>query len=191
MNDQKQFQEALTHDLNALATLKVKTLSGKQVYIPYLKMMGRIYLLLCVLAIAIVKLSVLVGFHMNRSALFAILNKVVFINLIPLFFLLCGLGQGFILWTAIQSELKSAPFIQTLMKHYLKCYLMLYGLLLLIGIVVFRLNDLEMLLMGTVVFSLVLSIFFFNMEAQRLGQGVLIQQIERLFSQAKAAKRSD
>ncbi|KTD47493.1 hypothetical protein Lqui_2419 [Legionella quinlivanii] len=174
-----------------LATLKVKTLSGNQVYIPYLKMVGKIYLLLCVLAIGLVKLLVLMGFHMNRSALLDIMSEVVLYNLIPLFFLLCGLGRGFILWVAIESELKSAPFIRALMKHYLKCYLTFYALLLLIGIALFRLDDLEMLLMGAIVFSLVLSLFIFNMEAQRLGQSVLIQQIERLFSQAKAAKRSD
>ncbi|WP_133129142.1 hypothetical protein [Legionella quinlivanii] len=128
---------------------------------------------------------------MNRSALLDIMSEVVLYNLIPLFFLLCGLGRGFILWVAIESELKSAPFIRALMKHYLKCYLTFYALLLLIGIALFRLDDLEMLLMGAIVFSLVLSLFIFNMEAQRLGQSVLIQQIERLFSQAKAAKRSD
>lgn len=191
MNNLEQFQEALTHDLNSLSKLKVRTLPAGQVYIPYLKMMGIIYLTLCVLAVGVVRLCVLVGFHVNRTSLLSIMNEAFLYNLIPIFFLMVGLSQGFILWSSIKSELKSAPYIRALMKHYLKCYLILYTSLLLVAIILFQLDDLEMLLMGDVLFSLVLSIFFFNMESQRLGQGVLIRQIEKLFSRAKATKGSE
>lgn len=190
MNNLEQFQEALTHDLNSLSELKVKAQSPAQVYIPYLKLMGVIYLLLCALAVGIVTLCVLVGFHVNRASLLSIMNEVFLYNLIPMFFLMFGLSQGFILWSSIKSELRSAPYIQVFMKHYLKCYCFLYTLLLLAAIVLFQLDDLEMLLMGDAVISIVLFIFFFNMECQRLGQGVLIRQLEKLFSYAKTIRDS-
>lgn len=191
MINQEQFQEALTQDLNSLSKFKIKTLSATDVYIPYLKMVGIIYFILCGLSVGVVKLFVLLGFHLNRTSFISIMNEAILYNLIPLFFLMLGLSQAFILWSAIKSELKSAPYIQALMKYYLKCYCILYTILILVFIVFFQLDDLEMIFPFTSVTSLVLFMFFFNMENQRFGQGVLIKQLEKLFSHAKALKDSD
>lgn len=191
MTNQEQFQKALTDDLTSFGLLKIKNLSVAQVYIPYLKMIGSIYLILCILAIVAVKLCVLLGFHVNRNSLLSIINDACLYNLIPLFFIMFGLGQGFILWSAIKSELKSTPFIRALMRHYLKCYCIIYVVLIFIFIVLLQCDDLAMIFPFTSLISMVLFMFFFNMENQRLGQGVLIDQLVKLFSHTKTLKDSD
>lgn len=191
MNNQEQFQKALTEDLNSIGNIKLKPLSARQVYLPYLKTMGFLYLILCGLAVMVVKLSVLFGFHVNRTSLLSIMNASLLYNLIPISFLMLGFSQGFIFWSAIKSELKSTPFIQQLMKHFFKCYCILYASLLLVFIVVLKCDDLTMIFPFTCLISMVLFMFFFNMENQRLWQGVLLDQLVMLFSFARAHKKSD
>lgn len=191
MINQEQFQEALSQDLNSIGNIKLKTLSAGEIYLPYLKTMGTLYLILCGLGLMVVKLCVLVGFHLNRTSLLSIMNASFLYNLIPICFLMLGFSQGFILWSAIESELKSTPFIRALMTHFFRCYCILYTALLLVFIVVLRCDDLTMIFPFTSLISMVLFMFFFNMENQRLCQGVLVDQLVMLFSSVRARKDMD
>lgn len=191
MINQEHFQKALTEDLNSIGNLKVKTLSAGEVYWPYFKTMGSIYLILCCLGILVVELCVFGGFHLNRNSLWSIMNASFLYNLIPVIFLMLGFSHGFIIWRAIKSQLKSTPFIQELMYYFLQCYCILYSILLLVFVVVLRCEDLTMIFPFTSLLSMVLFMFFFNMENQRLWQGVLIDQLVILFSSARAVKNRD
>lgn len=180
------FQEALTHDLNSIGQLKIRPLSAREVYFPYIKTMGLIYSILCVIAVVLLKMGVILGFQLTPDDLVSITKKSLVFNLIPLIFIMFGFSQGFILWSSIKSELHSAPYIKALIAFYIECYFIVYALLLFIAIVLLQFTLIPMILVGVTLLSLFLFMFFLNVESQRLGQGVLIKQLIKLFSQAKS-----
>ncbi len=182
------FKEALDKDIQSLERIHLKPLSAKEVYVPYIKLMGQIYLCLCVLATTVLSLLGWVGVHLSRSFVGDILDEVWLYQLFPMMFFIFGMSQGYILWRSIKDELHSAPYIQQLMAHYLKLYFILYASLLILFIVVLGLRDVEMVLMLSTVFSLVFSILILNMETQRLAQASLIKPLQELFSHIKAKK---
>jgi hypothetical protein len=187
MNNLESFQEALNKDLSVLHEVQIKTLSAKEVYLPLIKMLGLIYLLLCGIAISLVVLLQLIGLDVNRTLLWDIVAEALICNLMPLVFMTIGFSSPFILWVSIRTHLSSALFIEDLMKHYFKFYCLIYGLF--IGIpILLRFKDLEWILMCADIFSMCLFILFASMEIQRLGQGILFQKMGELLSLIKSQR---
>lgn len=187
MNNLEQFQDALNKDLDSVQKLKINTLSAKEVYLPFIKTLGSIYLLLCGIAIGLIVLLQFIGLDVNRTALLDIIESALFYNVIPLVFMTICLSSPFILWISIRNHLSATPFIQELMKQYLKCYCLIYGLF--IGVsIVFRFKDLGWILMSADIFCICFFILLVSMEIQRLGQGVLFQKMGQLVSLIQAQR---
>jgi len=191
MNNLTEFQKALAHDLENAGGLTIKNLSAKEAYFPYIKMLFMVYLLLVSLSTLAITCCALVGSSVNVCFLLELTKHSLLFNLIPLFFLACAAGQKYILWNAIKSELKSAPFIKKLMRHYLKCFLVLYVTLLILATVLMDFSDFEFIFFSAIVFGTVIFIFFINMETQRLSQSILSKQAGKLVSRILALNNSD
>lgn len=186
-----EFQKALAHDLENAGGLTIKNLSAKEAYFPYIKMLFKVYLLLVSLSTLAITCCAFVGSSVNGRFVLELTEHSLLFNLIPLFFLACASGQKYILWSAIKSELQSAPFIKKQMQHYLKYFLMLYAVLLALATVLMDFSDFEFIFFSAIVFSTVICIFILNMETQRLGQSALGKQAGKLLSHILTLNNSD